>query len=141
MKVTLNHVQKTTGLIRKRTHHGVSVRVEFNAEELAIIRERNLEPDVVVERGYSSDISDSKAEAHANRGLGRKLLAVAVEGADANFTNLSVRMLMKGEDVFFLETPMEAKDYEAHLKEQLVKLKGWIEGNAEVEKETATFEL
>jgi len=36
---------------------------------------------------------------------------------------------------------MEAKAYEDLLKESLVKLKGWIEGNAEGEKETTSFEL
>jgi len=41
MKVTINHVQKTTGVIRKTTHHGVSVKVEFNAEELAVIAARS----------------------------------------------------------------------------------------------------
>ena len=62
MKVTINHVQKSTGMIRKTTYHGVSVKVEFNAEELAIIRERHLEPDIVMERGYSADLSPAQIE-------------------------------------------------------------------------------
>ena len=141
MKVTIKHVQKKTGMIRKTTHHGVSLRVEFNAEELAVIRERHLEKDVVVERGYSSDISEAAAQKHAGRGLGKKLLTAAVSGNDANHTHLTVKMLMKGEDVYFHETPLEAKEYEELLKEKLTQLKGWIVGNAEVEKETASFEL
>ena len=141
MKVTINHVQKSVGMIRKKTHHGVSVRVQFNTEELAVIRERHLEPDIILERGYSSDLSDSKIEKRENSGIGKKLLKAAVSGTDALNTNLTVTKLMKGEDVFYLPRPMDAKEYEAELKEGLVRLKGWIEGNADVEKETATFEL
>ncbi|MEE9428003.1 MAG: hypothetical protein V3V25_07625 [Paracoccaceae bacterium] len=141
MKVTIKHVQKKTGMIRKTTHHGVTVRVEFNAEELAVIRERHLEKDVVLERGYPSDMSDAAIDKHANRGLGKMLLKAAVSGADANNFHLTVNKLMKGEDTFFNSTPVEAKEYEELLKNGLVTLKGWIVGNAEVEKATASFEL
>jgi len=141
MKVTINHVQKSVGLIRKKTHHGVAVKVDFNASELAIIRERHLERDYILERGYSSDVSQSQIEKQESRGVGKTLLKAAVSGFDSMNTNLSVQKLMKGEDVFFLLTPMEAKEYEEELKAGLVRLKGWIEGNAEVEKETTSFEL
>lgn len=141
MKVTINHVQKTAGLIRKHTFHGVSVRIEFNAEELAVIKERKLGGDIVLERGYPADMSEMAAQKHANRGLGRKLLTAAVSGADANNFDLTVNKLMRGEDVYFLGTPMEAKEYEEQLKNGLVTLKNWIVGNAEVEKETSSFEL
>jgi hypothetical protein len=141
MKVTINHTQKTAGLIRKTTFHGVSVQIEFNAEELAVIHERRLGGDIILERGYPADMSDGAAEKHANRGLGRRLLTAAVSGADANNFNLTVNKLMKGEDVYFLGTPMEAKEYEESLKNGLVNLKGWIVGNAEVEKSTTSFEL
>jgi len=141
MKVTINHVQKSTGMIRKTTHHGVAVKVEFNAEELAVIRERRLERDIVVERGYSSDVSDRAAMKNENRGLGGKLLKAAVSGADSLSTDLTVTKLMNGEDVYFLGTPVEAKEYEALVKDGLVNLKDWIEGNAAVEQETSSFEL
>lgn len=141
MKVTINHVQKTTGMIRKTTHHGVAVRVDFNAEELAVIRERGLERDIVVERGYSSDVSEGTAQRNENRSLGGALLKAAISGADSMSTNLTVTKLMNGEDVYFHMTPVEAKEYEEILKNGLVNLKGWIEGNTEVEKETSTFEL
>ncbi len=141
MKVTINHVQKTAGLIRKRTFHGVSVKVEFNGEELAVIRERHLDKDIILERGYSADLSDGQIEKQESRGLGKSLLKAAVSGSDALHTHLTVNKLMKAEDVFFLGTPVEAKQYEADLKNGLVTLKEWIVGNAEVEKETASFEL
>ena len=141
MKVTINHVQKSSGLIRKTTYHGVAVRVEFNAEELAVIQERRLEKDVILERSYPADMSDGQIEKHANKGLGSRLLKAAVSGTDALHFHLTVNKLMKGEDVYFLGTPLEAKAYETELKEKLVVLKDWIVGNAEVERETASFEL
>ncbi|MCO4839134.1 MAG: hypothetical protein KC447_03325 [Rhodobacteraceae bacterium] len=141
MKVTINHVQKTAGLIRKTTFHGVALKVEFNTEELAVISERRLGHDIILERGYPADMSDMAAEKHANRGLGRKLLTAAVSGKDANDFHLSVNKLIKGEDVYHLGTPVEAKEYEDELKDGLVKLKNWIVGNADVEKETTSFEL
>ena len=130
MKVTINHVQKTSGMIRKTTFHGVSVHVQFNAEELAVITERKLGHDIVLERGYPADMSDMAAEKHANRGLGRKLLTAAVSGKDANDFHLSVNKLIKGEDIYYLGTPMEAKAYEDELIDGLVKLKNWIVGNS-----------
>lgn len=141
MKVTINHVQKTSGMIRKTTYHGVSVKVEFNAEEVAVIRERGLEPDIVLERGYSADLSQAQIEKQENRGVGKTLLKAAVSGFDSMSTNLTVAKLMKGEDVFYLGRPVEAKEYEEEVKAGLVRLKGWIEGNAEVETETSSFEL
>ncbi|MEJ6404949.1 hypothetical protein [Yoonia sp. 2307UL14-13] len=117
------------------------MKVEFSTEELAVIRERKLETDVVLERDYSSDMSQAAIEKRENRGLGKKLLTAAVSGTDANHQHLSVRKLMNGEDVYFRSTPMEAKDYEEQLKNSLVTLKNWIVGNAEVETETASFEL
>jgi hypothetical protein len=141
MKVSIRHVQTTTGLIRKTTHHGVAVKVDFNSEELAIIRERHLENDYLVERGYSAELSQGHIDRQENRGLGKTLMKAAVSGFDSMSTNLSVTKLMKGEDIFYVGRPMEAKAYEEELKQGLVTLKGWIEGNAEVEKETTEFEL
>lgn len=141
MKVTINHVQKSTGLIRKTTHHGVAVKVEFNSEELAVIRERQLEHDVVLERGYPSDMSERDIEKHEHKGLGGKLLKAAISGRDSLHFHLTISKLMHGEDVYFLSSPVEAKGYEMELKEKLVQLKDWIVGNAEVETETASFEL
>ena len=141
MKVTINHVQKKTGMIRKTTHHGVSVRVDFSAEERAVIQERKLEKYGIMERGYPSDMSDGAIEKHESKGLGRKLLTAAVAGADALHFDLTIGKLMRGEDVYFLSTPIEAKNYEAELKDRLVQLKDFIVGNAEVERETESFEL
>lgn len=141
MKVTINHTQKTSGLIRKTTHHGVAVLVEFNTEELTIIRERQLEKEIVIERGYPSDMSGNAIHKHENKGLGKKLLTAAVSGSDALHHHLTIGKLMRGEDVHFFATPLEAKAYEEQLKQTLVQLKAYILGNAEVERETASFEI
>lgn len=141
MKVSIDHIEKTQGLLRKTTFHGVQVHVVFSEEERAVIEERDLKYDIVVERGHSADVSESKAQAHDNRGLGRKLLTAAVSGADANVTDLTINKLMKGPDLYFLRTPLEAKEYEDILKNQLVKLKDYIIGNEGVEEKSTTFEL
>lgn len=141
MKVAIEHKEKSIGMIRRKTLHGVEVSIQFSQEEVAVIEARALKYDIVLERGHSADVSDSKAEKKENAGLGRKLLNAAVNGADANTTNLTINKLMKGPDLFYLTTPLEAKGYEDALKEKLVLLKGYIVGNEGVEEKVSSFEL
>lgn len=141
MKVSIEHQEKSTGMLRRTTLHGVQVHVQFSQEELAVIEARDLKYTTVLERGYSADVSDAKAEKQESRGLGRRLLTAAVKGADANTTNLTINKLMNGPDLYFLGTPLEAKGYEDALKEQLVQLKGYIVGNEGVEEKSSSFEL
>jgi hypothetical protein len=141
MKVTINHVEKSVGLIRKTKHYGVTVHVQFDATEQAIIEERNLKERIVIERDYPSDMSDAAAEKHANRGLGKRLLTAAVSGRDANDFNLRVITLMNGPDTFHFEIPGEAKDYEALVKENLVALKAFILDNEVIEQKSDSFEI
>ena len=141
MKVSINHQEKTTGMLRKTTFHGVEVSVQFSEEERSVIEKRDLKYDIVLERGHSADVSDTKAEAKENRGLGRKLLTAAVSGKDANWTDLTINKLMAGPDLFFLKTPLEAKEYEDALKGRLVQLKDYIVGNEGVQEKSTSFEL
>lgn len=141
MKVNIEHKEKTTGVLRRTTLHGVEVRIGFSEEELGVIEARDLKYDVVLERGHSADVSDTKAMKQENRGLGRALLNAAVNGKDANTTHLTINKMMKGPDLYFLSTPLEAKEYEAALKEKLVQLKGYIVENEGVEEKTSSFEL
>ncbi|MEO9894791.1 MAG: hypothetical protein ABJD13_02510 [Paracoccaceae bacterium] len=141
MKVSIDHKEKTTGVLRRTTLHGVQVHIQFSEEERAVIEARGLKYDVVLERGYSADVSDAKAIKQENRGLGRKLLNAAVNGGDANNTHLTINKLMKGPDLFYVSTPLEAKAYEDELKEKLVLLKGYIVGNERVEEKSSSFEL
>lgn len=141
MKVNIEHKEKTVGMLRRSTLHGVGVNVQFSEEELAVIEGRGLKYDIVLERGYSADVSDAKANKQENRGMARSLLNAAVNGADANTTNLTINKLMKGPDLFFLATPLEAKGYEDVLMEKLVQLKDYIVGNEGVAEKATAFEL
>ena len=141
MKVSIDHTEKTNGILRKTTLYGVQVHVHFSEEERSIIEQRDLRYDTVLERGYSADVSDTKAEKIESRGLGRRLLTAAVSGVDANTTNLTINKLMKGPDLYFVTTPLEAKEYEAELKNRLVQLKDYIVSNESVSETSSSFEL
>lgn len=138
MKVKIEHVEKKQGMVFKKTHYGVALTVEFNDEEKAIIEERKLRDVAVLERGTPSDID---ADKHAERGLGKKILTAAIKGRDANHFDLTISRLLRGTDTYHFLTPIEAKNYEGHLKnEALPDLKGYLEGNAE-SGGSDTFEL
>lgn len=141
MKVSIEHTEKSIGMLRRSTLHGVSVHVQFSEEERSVVEQRNLKYDTVLERGHSADVSETKAIKKDNRGLGRRLLTAAVSGADANTTNLTINKLMIGPDLYFLETPLEAKEYEAELENRLVLLKDYIVGNEGVAETSTSFEL
>ena len=137
MKVRIQHVEKSEGLVFKKKYHGIALKVDFSPSELAIIRERKLERTIITERGYPADVD---AEKHANRGLGKMVLTAVVSGADANHFDLTIGKLVKGEDVYYLDTPFAAKEYETILREDLPKLKHYITEN-ETAGESDTFEL
>ena len=137
MKVDIKHVEKKQGLVFKKTLHGVQLSIGFSEEEKAIIAERKLEKDVVVERGAPSDVD---AEKHANRGLMKMVATAVVSGAGANHFDLTIGKLLQGSDTYFFATPSEAKDYEAVLHEELPKLKAYIVDNVSAG-EGSSFEL
>ena len=137
MKVSIHHSEKTQGLVFKKTLHGVELFIQFSEEEKAIITERKLEGDIVVERGAPADID---AEKHANRGLTKRIATAMISGADANHFDLTIGKLLKGTDIFFFTTPAEAKEYEAILHEELPKLKAYIVENEGTGK-GSSFEL
>lgn len=141
MKVSIEHKEKIVGTLRRKTLHGVQVQIHFSEEERAVIEQRDLKYDIVLERGHSADVSHMKAAKKENRGLARALMTAAVSGKDANWTDLTINKLMKGPDLFFLTTPLEAKEYEELLKGKLVQLKEYIVGNETVEEASTTFEL
>lgn len=138
MRVNIEHGTETKGLIRKTTFHLVALTVEFSEEEKAIIKERKLERDLILERGVPANVNEEK---HESRGLLSKVVTAAVKGRDANHFHLTIGKLLNGTDTYALATPLEAKEYEAELKDKLVTLKGYIVGNAGVEEKTSSFEL
>ena len=137
MKVTIEHVEKSAGMLRRTTYHGVEVKVEFNAEENAIIEKRALWNDIVLER--EADVL-TDADKHAKKGLARKLAQAAISGKDSLNFHLTVRKLAHG-DTYWLTTPVEAKGYEAEVKDMLVQLKDYIMGNERIEQKSDSFEL
>lgn len=117
MKVTINHGEHKTGLIRKTTHYTVEVAVEFNNEELAIIEERNLMKVKVMQRDVPS----------------------TMEGVDSDW-DLTVSWLKKG-DIYYVRSLPAAKQYDHDLREALKKLKTYLTASTEIEEKSSTFEL
>ena len=137
MQIKIEHVEKKQGLIFKKTLYGVALTINFNGEEEGIIEQRKLQKDVILERGIPADVD---ADKHSNRGIVKVLATAAVKGMDANNFHLTINKLMVGTDTYFFETPLEAKQYEAELKELLPNFKEYIMGNAELGG-SDTFEL
>ncbi len=126
------------GMIFKKVLHGVELSVMFSEEEKAIIADRKLDRTILRERDAPADVD---AEKHANRGLARKLVTAAVAGRDANNFHLTFGKLLRGADIYFFETPIEAKDYIAELKSEVLPLaKAYLEGNKEAAS-SDSFEL
>ena len=141
MKVSIEHEEKAVGWFGQSRLHGVKVDIQFSEKERSVIEQRGLRNDVVLERGFSAEISNSKAIATQNRGLLKTILIRIFQGADALTTNLTISKLMSGPDVFFLQTPLEAKAYEDELKSCLVGLKDYILGNEGIDETSSAFEL
>lgn len=138
MRVNIEHVEKSKGMVLKKKMYGLSVTVTFGEEELAIIKERKLERTVILERGIPADVDAYK---HDNRGIVKRLATAAVAGADANHFDLTIGKLMKGTDTYFLDTPIEVKEYDAMLREKLPDLKNYIVLNEDIDRGSDSFEL
>lgn len=138
MKIDIQHVEKSQGLIFRKTLHGVALTVQFNEEERQIIKQRRLQDDVILERDIPADVDPAKIE---KRGMAAKLATVALKGRDALHYHLTINRLLSGTDTYFLSTPAEAKGYEADLREKLPLLKAYILDNAEIEQKSDSFEL
>jgi hypothetical protein len=63
MRVTINHEQRNSGLILKKTRIAVVLSVQFSEEELATIKTRKLKNTVVLERKWDATMRE-KAAAH-----------------------------------------------------------------------------
>jgi len=138
MKIDIKHVEKSRGLIFRKTLHGVALTVQFSEEERQIIKQRRLQNDIILERGVPADVDAQKVQ---NRGLAKSLATAALKGRDALHYDLTINKLLSGTDTFFFETPLEAKSYEADLREKLPQFKSYILENAEIEQKSDSFEL
>lgn len=121
MQVTITHREKTSGILTSTTRFQVVTSVKFSKAEFELINGLNLQKKVVVMKRQPDD---HKAEANM-----------------ADLWTLTLEKLLRGEDVYNLDTPLEARNYEHELKEALVNLKGYIEANAERPSGTQTYEL
>lgn len=105
MRVEIKPRAHTRGILRKRKCYFVKVWVQFSEEERAIIKENNLEEDVVVER--------------MKPGFRGRTVEVP----------LTFRTLMAGSDTFPAATRLEASNYIDLLKESLTTAKQYLEAN------------
>lgn len=125
MRVTIEHKQSTSGLIRKKTFYEVHTTIQFTQEEQATIRTRKLGNTTVMERMPGPNTSFYQKD-------------FTMMG---DFFDLKIDGLLKSTDVYASATPLDAKQYDENLKNALRTLKGYLEGNAEPVSGSTTFEL
>lgn len=123
MKVDINHREETSGWLSKKTYYVVDLTVTFSEEELAIIKQRKLEGDIVIERGIPANQDPGKFK--------------NIE----DVFNLSIGKLTRGTDSYAFSSPRDAKEYEAEIHDIMPKLKQHIMDNAEIEEKSTSFEL
>lgn len=127
MRVSIEHADKTSGLVFKTHQIEVAVAVVFSEEEQAIIKGRKLKDTVVLKREPNSKEIEKRGAAWVRE--------------NHDLYHLYIRDLTAGKPERFLcDTPIDAKIYEQNLMEALKTLKGFISGNAETGT-AKTFEL
>ena len=122
MRVTISHNAKTEGMLRKITYFEVTVAVQFTSGEHQVIGACDLGEVTVLERPPQASI--------------RKRAT-----SDGDIFNLRVSSLLRGPDAYTCETPLEAKNYDAQLREALPKLKAYLDANATPMSGSDMFEL
>jgi len=127
MRVTIDHKESTTGLLRRKTLYEIHTTVQFSSDELNTIRTRKLSGTIVLERRPGAD-KDGKFSAYELEALGDAF-------------DLKIGDLAKGADVYRVDSPLAAKTYDAELKDALKNLKAYLEGNAKPIQGSTTFEL
>ncbi len=124
MRVDIRHHERTDGWLSKKTYHVVDLTIHFTEEEKAIVRQRKLENDVILERRVPVDKNPA-----------------TFKGMEHVF-DLRIGKFARGEtDSYAFATPLEAKQYDAELREVLPRVKEYILQNAEVENKSDSFEL
>ncbi len=127
MQVSIEHREATSGLFKKVTLQEVAITVQFTEEERAIIKKHRLEQAIVLER-----------EPNAYR---TKHLTQAERIQLADVFHLKVDSLLRGTDVYACDTPLEARQYDANLKDALRNLKAYLTENVDAPAGVETFEL
>ena len=103
-------------------YHSVTLGVMFTEEEKQAIKDNKLESTILLER-----TPDATQAAKVNRKEG----LMAKVGVESDFSSLRIRHLMDGKkDTYRMATPLEAKNYEAELSNDILPLlKGYLTGN------------
>ena len=125
MRVSIDHKEKSTGLVFKKPAFAVNVNVQFSEEEKAIINTRKLKDYIVLRREHSFNSAVRNDPTYQD---------------DDIKPHLRVKSLMKGSDSYDLPDPVRAKEYEQHLVDALKTLKSFLEGSHSVG-ESRTFDL
>ena len=123
MRVSIDHGEKTEGLVFKKNYYTVTVKVEFSEEEKQIIKQRKVSGFTVLKRGVPANQDARKA--------------VGIE----DIYDMRISALLSGADTYFLATVGEAKAYESDVKDALVQLKAFLQDNAGIEQKSTSFEL
>ena len=121
MRVRIAHEEKRSWIFKIVRSIDVLVQVEFSAFERAVIEDRRLGDFIVLERYPESRVA-------------AQLDAEELKRWAAGF-HLRVRHLLEPEpNRFSLDTPADAKAYQARVSEALEQLKAFIDSNAKVER-------
>lgn len=118
MRVSFTHKEFTEGLVSKKSYVSVTILVEFNQEQLAVIKKWGLSRLVVLERDKPANSSKTTTE----------------------FDWLRLEKLISGPDTYILHSPLDAKLYEDKLTEKLRDLKVHLDANVELSP-TKSFEI
>jgi hypothetical protein len=122
MKVTITHSTKTTGMITKTTYFEVAVAVQFSPQERSTVETHKLSEVNVLDR-------DPPANSNVR------------DDTDRSIFNLRISQLLRGPDTYACATPLQAKNYDAELREAMPRLKAYLDANATPLSGTDTFEL
>ena len=129
MRVSFDHKEISKGFFNKKLYVEVTTTVQFNDEELAIIKNKKLKNFVILERKPDVIIADRFSG-------DRAYLASLVDAG--NFI-LTIGKLMKP-DTYTCASGMHAQNYELELTGKLKEVKEFIYGSA-VKPESKTIDL
>lgn len=126
MRVSIEHKEAVSGLIKKVPQVEVTAVVQFSEEERAIINSWNLGDVVVVERQMDAQrAAKYKGDQYS---------------AQAPYEHLRIGHLTGGPDRYLFDTPHDAKVYQEQLVEGLKTLKAYLANCASLA-EPQVFEI
>jgi hypothetical protein len=125
MRVSIQHSQKTTGLLVRHAHYCVALSVQFTEEEHHVLRQ--LKDVIILERGPDS-LRHGKFTPEEETQLHETF-------------SLKASDLLRRTDSYYFATPGEAHAYEQTLKDSLRQFKSYLEANAVPPSGSDVFEL